>query len=313
MDTPLPTSSFYRGRFAPSPTGELHWGSLFNALASFLQTRSQHGEWRLRIDDLDQARCQQLFADSILFTLERFGLHWDGTVHYQSQQEDYYLSALDALDKHQYLYACSCSRKQLKRYHHLHPETPDYPGFCRTKTIDQDQQHSKRVITQPTPIQLNDSLQGNFQEVLSETCGDFIVYRSDKVMSYHLASVVDDFNMGINQIVRGYDLLQSSMQQCYLQQLLEYPTPQHIHLPLIVDSTATKLSKQTGAAPITNYDVSETLFLMLKQLKQNPPSSLHRESPNAIISWAIDHWNIEKLKNCKTILLTDKHHIDVQP
>ncbi|HFD13537.1 MAG TPA: tRNA glutamyl-Q(34) synthetase GluQRS [Crenotrichaceae bacterium] len=290
-----------RSRFAPSPTGELHWGSLFNALASYLQARSQQGEWLLRIDDLDPARSHQRFIDSILYTLERFGLQWDGGVYYQSQHTEHYQAAVDVLCKNNQTYACRCSRKQLKRYHNQHPETPDYPGFCRNKTIDTRSQYALRVKTNRIPVVFSDPLQGTQQQILAQTSGDFIIMRSDKITGYHLASVVDDFNMGINQALRGYDLLQSSIQQCYLQQLLGYPTPQYVHLPVIVDTGAIKLSKQTGAKPITHNPVVETLFYLLIQLRQKPPPELRHLPRKTIIDWAVANWNIDRLKGCTKI------------
>ncbi len=298
-------NSVYRGRFAPSPTGELHWGSLFNALASFLQARSQHGEWLIRIDDLDQQRCQQQSIDAILYTLERFGLHWDGAVYYQSQQSTHYHAALQVLANNNHLYACCCSRKQLKRYHSLNPDSPKYPGFCRNRAVDTNQQHALRVKTATNPINIVDPLQGTHSEPLNQTCGDFIVFRSDQVISYHLASVVDDLKMGINQAVRGHDLVQSSIQQSYLQDLLNHPAPNYVHLPIIVDASKTKLSKQTGAAPITYNPVAKTLFKLLKQLKQNPPANLIQESQETIITWAIDHWDIKELQGCTEISVDD--------
>lgn len=301
MDKSQPTSPQYKGRFAPSPTGELHWGSLFNALASFLQARSQQGEWLLRIDDLDSDRCQQQSTDAILFALDRFGLHWDGAIHYQSQHTEDYQEALSALNSSDQLYACICSRKQLKRYHNLHPEAPDYPGFCRNKPIDTSKQHALRIKTHHHPIAINDPLQGEHQQILSKTCGDFIVLRSDELTAYHLASVTDDYNMGITQAVRGYDLLQSSIQQLYLQQLLHYPTPQYIHLPIIVDTANIKLSKQTGATPITHNHPVETVFILLQQLKQNPPNELRNQSVESVLAWAIKNWTIDFLKRCTQI------------
>ncbi len=298
-------NSDYRGRFAPSPTGELHWGSLFNALASFLQARSQQGEWLLRIDDLDPMRCQQQSTDAILFALDRFGLHWDGAIHYQSQHTKSYQAALANLQYNNHVYPCCCSRRQLKRYHKEHPETPDYPGLCRHKTIDISKQHALRIKTKNLPIELNDPLQGKHQQILSNTCGDFIVRRSDSITAYHLASVVDDYYLGITQALRGNDLLQSTIQQHYLQQLLEYPIPQYVHLPVIVDDSGTKLSKQTGAAAITHYPPSKTLYLLLLQLKQNPPKNLHYESLDTLLTWAINNWSINHLKSCSQIHLSN--------
>ena len=301
MDIIASQFSGYRGRFAPSPTGELHWGSLFTAFASFLDARSQQGEWLLRIDDLDPLRSTQQSIDAILFALERFGLHWDGTIHYQSQQTERYLQALDELANNNYLYACACSRKQLKRYQNENPQTPDYPGFCRHKSISTNQPHALRVKTRTDPVELIDPLQGKQQHVLSDRCGDFIVMRKDQICAYQLASVVDDKTMGISHAVRGYDLLHASVQQRYLQQLLNYPTPIYIHVPIIVDGAQIKLSKQTGARPITHYPVTTTLYTLLKLLNQAPPDDLSDQSQATIIKWGIQHWNRNALSDCTRI------------
>jgi glutamyl-Q tRNA(Asp) synthetase len=301
---PQPLNHSYRGRFAPSPTGELHWGSLFNALAGFLQARSQQGEWLLRIDDLDPTRCQQQSTDAILFTLDHFGLHWDGAIHYQSQHIESYQAALSDLQHNNHVYPCCCSRRQLKRYHIEYPETPDYPGLCRHKVVDTSKRHALRIkIKKNTSIGLNDPLQGKQQQILSNTCGDFIVLRSDMITAYHLASVVDDYNLGITQALRGYDLLQSSIQQHYLQQLLEYPAPQYIHLPVIVDDSGTKLSKQTGAIPVSHNQPTETLYALLLQLNQNPPEDLRHQSQETLLAWAINNWSINRLTGCTQIHL----------
>jgi len=302
LDYPQPLSHSYRGRFAPSPTGELHWGSLFNALAGFLQARSQQGEWLLRIDDLDPARSHQQATDAILFTLDYFGLYWDGAIHYQSQHIDSYQAALSDLQRNNHVYPCCCSRRQLKRYHTEHPKTPDYPGLCRHKNVDTSKQHALRIKTQKNAsIGLNDPLQGKQQQILSNTCGDFIVLRSDMITAYHLASVVDDYNLGITQALRGYDLLQSSIQQHYLQHLLEYPVPQYIHLPVIVDDSGTKLSKQTGATPVSHSQPTETLYTLLLQLNQNPPEDLRHQSQKTLLTWAINNWSINRLIGCTQI------------
>lgn len=305
LDNPQLQNPSYRGRFAPSPTGELHWGSLFNALASFLQARSQQGEWLLRIDDLDPFRIQQQSTDAILFALDHFGLRWDGAIHYQSQHTESYQAAFSQLRNQNHIYPCCCSRRQLKRYHSQNPESPDYPGNCRHKIVDTTKQHALRMKTHDIPISLSDPLQGKHEQILSETCGDFIVLRSDGITAYHLASVVDDYNMGITQAVRGFDLLQSSIQQHYLQQLLDYPAPQYIHLPIIVDSTGTKLSKQAGADPITLNQPSETLYRLLLQLNQNPPSMLQYESKETVLTWAIKNWAISHLKGYSQIALEE--------
>ncbi|MCH9697322.1 MAG: tRNA glutamyl-Q(34) synthetase GluQRS [Gammaproteobacteria bacterium] len=310
MDDPtltfaIPQSAPYRGRFAPSPTGELHWGSLFNAVAGFLQARSQNGKWLLRIDDIDQQRCRPQATDAIVYTLERFGLEWDESPYFQNQHVNDYHAVLQELDQKSWIYPCNCKRVSLKQHKLENPESADYPGFCRNKKIDRALPHALRLKTNHHPVQLFDPLSGPHSEHLSETTGDFIIYRRDQIISYHLASVVDDKLMDITEAVRGNDLIQSSLQQIHLQGLLNYATTQYLHTPLIVDSTNTKLSKQTGAKPVTDYPVTQTLFTLLIQLNQNPPQELAKESRETILNWAIANWDINNLKGCQEITLKE--------
>ncbi|MEI6069476.1 MAG: tRNA glutamyl-Q(34) synthetase GluQRS, partial [Methylococcaceae bacterium] len=185
----------YRGRFAPSPTGALHFGSLFTALAGFLQARSQQGQWLLRIDDLDTPRNVKGSADNLLKTLEAFGLHWDGSVAYQSQTLDVYHEILDKLTKDNQVYPCTCSRKTVAAI---------YSGACRDKQTFPDSPHSHRLKTDNSVISFNDELQGLISTNLARQHGDFILKRKDRIIAYQFAVVIDDDHQAINHVVRGY-------------------------------------------------------------------------------------------------------------
>lgn len=279
------------GRFAPSPTGPLHLGSLYTALASFLHARSQHGKWLLRIDDLDTPRNVQGAADNILSTLEAFGLYWDDSVVYQSQCLDAYQFYLDDLANKQLIYPCICSRKTLASI-----QTTDvYSGVCRNKTTLPDSPYALRVKTDSRIIGFDDGLQGLTARNIAEHYGDFILKRKDGIIAYQFAVVIDDHLQQVNEIVRGFDLLMETPKQIYLQRLLGLPCPEYLHVPIIVDQQGYKLSKQTRASAVDLTTPQQVIFDLLGLLKQNPPSELQRVSVNESISWAIAHWNAEPL------------------
>ena len=282
----------YIGRFAPSPTGPLHFGSLYTALASFLQARSQQGLWLLRIDDLDTSRNRKGSADRILKTLDAFSLHWDDSVDYQSQYLDDYHEILDKLVKDKLIYPCTCSRKTL---------TAIYSGVCRDKQILPKSPYSLRIKTDNRIIFFNDELQGLISHNLAEQHGDFIFKRKDQIIAYQFAVVIDDDRQRINQIVRGYDLLDSTPRQIYLQQILGLDTPDYMHVPVIVDEQGYKLSKQTRATAVDLKQPQAVIFELLTLLKQNPPSELQHASSTELLNWAIEHWNPAMLKNLHTI------------
>jgi glutamyl-Q tRNA(Asp) synthetase len=282
----------YRGRFAPSPTGPLHFGSLYAALAGFLQARSQQGLWLLRIDDLDTPRNIKGSADSILKTLDAFGLHWDNSVDYQSQTLDVYHEILDKLAKDKLVYPCTCSRKSL---------TAIYSGVCRAKQTLPNSPFSHRIKTDNRSISFKDELQGLISHNLAERHGDFILKRKDQIIAYQFAVVIDDDRQKINHVVRGYDLLASTPRQIYLQQLLGLVTPGYMHVPVIIDEQGYKLSKQNRATAVGLKHPQAIIFELLTLLKQNPPSELQHASLNELLAWAIEHWNPTRLKNCHAI------------
>jgi glutamyl-Q tRNA(Asp) synthetase len=237
----------YTGRFAPSPTGPLHLGSLIAAAASWLDARATGGRWLVRIEDLDRPRCVPGAADAMLRALDRLGLQWGGEVLYQSRRLDHYRAALQKLAPHTYW--CGCSRREIADSSlglaadgaHI------YPGTCRAGTA---RKRALRVRTTPEPIAFVDRVQGRDEQVLEHDIGDFVLYRADGLFAYQLAVVVDDAAQGVTDVVRGADLLDSTPRQIYLQRLLGVPTPRYLHVPVALDATGDKLSKQTGAAPI---------------------------------------------------------------
>src|SRR5438132_6399603 len=237
----------YTGRFAPSPSGPLHMGSLIAAAASWLDARAAGGRWLVRIEDLDRPRCMPGAADAMLRTLDRLGLHWDGEVLCQSRRLEHYRAALDKLARQTYW--CGCTRREIadSSLGLASDGAHIYPGTCRHGTA---RKRALRVRTTAEPISFVDRVQGRCQQVLEQDIGDFVLYRADGLFAYQLAVVVDDAAQGITDVVRGADLLDSTPRQIYLQQHLGVPTPRYLHVPVAVNAAGEKLSKQTGAAPI---------------------------------------------------------------
>jgi len=292
------SQSIYRGRFAPSPTGPLHLGSLLTAVASFLQARSIQGEWHLRIDDLDPERSLPDAADSIRRTLERFGLRWDHEIVFQHRKSDRYQQALERLQKEALVYPCTCSRRELASL----PRGSIYPGSCRSRTpAEAGTPHALRVRTEGYVITFADRLHGIVRRDLEREIGDFVVRRRDGAFAYHLATVVDDADTGITEIVRGIDLLDSTPRQIYLQRLLGVPEPDYCHVPIVVDETGNKLSKQTFAASVEECGPAETIFKLLQMLRQEPPRQLAGAAPEEMLGWAVKHWKIDPLKGIEAV------------
>lgn len=278
----------YRGRFAPSPTGPLHLGSLFTALASYLQARAHGGAWLIRIDDVDCARAVPGAADAILTTLERFALFWDGAVVYQTQRTANYQTAIEHLSDQGRLYACTCTRKSLVQW-------PRYPGLCRGRRNTAAMPHALRLITQGEVVTVLDRLQGTYRQDFDREVGDFIVRRSDGIHAYHLATVVDDAEAGITEVVRGVDLLESTPRQVLLQRALNLQTPAYLHVPVLVDKAGIKLSKQTGAAPVDIGNPGKVLYSLLPLLGLTPPTELSNAPADVILNWAVAGWGQRRL------------------
>ena len=289
-------TTLYRGRFAPSPTGPLHFGSLVAALASYLDARHQKGEWLLRIDDLDCERQMAGAAEEIIDCLENHGLHWDGPVAYQSQRHEHYAKALALLTDQGMIYACRCSRKDIQSHAQRGLAGPIYPGACRNLGLGLDTQGTAlRCRMNLDPQQFQDELQGQHQIQLASEIGDFVVRRRDGLYAYQLAVVVDDHIDKITHVVRGTDLLWQTAAQRRLQASLNYRQPRYAHIPVAVTAQGQKLSKQTGARPVPPGQESANLLKCLIFLRQQPPGSLSGSTPEQILSWASMHWRPERL------------------
>ena len=290
----------YRGRFAPSPTGPLHFGSLYTAVASFLQARASGGKWLVRIDDLDPFRCRPSYATQILKTLEQYGLIWDESVLYQSTRQSAYKIALDKLDRIQCLYPCSCSRKDLIERGVKHGI---YDQYCLQHKPDIKQPHAIRIHVPIDTVNFSDTVQGHLQYSLKQDTGDFVIFRKDQVFAYHLAVVLDDNEQGITHVLRGHDLIASTPQQLFLQQLLAIKPPIYAHIPVISDARGVKLSKQTYAKDIALSPVRETLISTLAHLNLKPPVELFSCHLSDILDWGIEHWSNDLIKRQDAIAM----------
>jgi glutamyl-Q tRNA(Asp) synthetase len=279
----------YVGRFAPSPTGPLHFGSLVAATGSFLQARSHQGKWLVRIEDIDPPREVAGASTEILRTLENFGLEWDGPVRYQSTRSRAYDDAIESLRGAGALYACGCSRKEIAA-----TGGPIYPGTCRGRPLPSSP-HALRVNTCDAVVEFEDAIQGTIRQELGNEVGDFVVRRADGLYAYQLAVVVDDAEQWVTEVVRGSDLLYSTPRQIHLQHLLGFPTPAYVHLPVAVNAAGEKLSKQTFAAPIDRKDPIPAIIAALSFLGQDPPREMREGNLTSIWRWAIDQWRLGKV------------------
>ncbi len=288
----------YIGRFAPSPTGPLHFGSLVAALGSYLDAQARGGRWLVRMEDLDPPREMPDAADDILRTLDRFGLHHDGEIMYQSHRHEAYQAALDRLIQQGFAYPCACTRREIR-------ETGTtggiYPGTCRNGLPARREARSVRLRVNDTRIHFTDRLQGPVDENLDAQVGDFILHRADGLYAYQLAVVVDDAAQGITDVVRGADLLDSTCRQIWLQHCLNLPTPNYLHLPVAVKADGAKLSKQTFAAPLDHRHPTPQLARALRFLGHPVPGTLERESPASFLRWAISAWDTDLLPRTRTI------------
>lgn len=291
--------SNYRGRFAPSPTGPLHFGSLIAAIGSYLDAKHHQGLWLVRIEDLDVPRCVANATDDILRTLDAFGLHSDEPILYQSQRTVAYDQALHKLQASGAVYPCCCTRKEIadSALHGIDGQI--YPGTCRNGIPSGRTGRAWRVRTNSQALEFDDALQGRLIQHLESEIGDFVVKRADGLFAYQLAVVLDDAFQGITDVVRGADLLYSTPRQIYLQQLLGLETPRYLHLPVAVNAQGEKLSKQTLAPAISTEDVVATLILVLDFLRQQPPAELRQGSVEEVLKWAVGNWQPERLMGCQ--------------
>jgi glutamyl-Q tRNA(Asp) synthetase len=233
-------------------------------------------------------------------------LHWDGSVYYQNQHLEDYAHFLAKLQQNQLTYRCTCSRKTLADSSSDDSQNSKhsiYPGICRNKSIPADNPHAIRLKTEPCTLSFDDELQGLISHNLAEQHGDFILKRKDGIVAYQFAVVIDDYLQGVNHVVRGCDLLEETPKQIYLQQLLGFPTPAYMHVPVIVDQHGYKLSKQTLATAVDTKSPNKTLFDLLVLLKQNPPDGLYGGAVNKLLDWAIINWRPGALRLCSIIRL----------
>jgi glutamyl-Q tRNA(Asp) synthetase len=287
--------SLYRGRFAPSPTGPLHFGSLVAALGSCLEARSLGGQWLVRMEDLDSPRAQPGAAELILGTLEDFAFEWDGAVLRQSERTEAYAQAIAQLHACGALYACACTRKELSDSALVFEGERVYPGTCRKGLPPGRSAHALRVRVPDRAIAFEDAVRGPTSQNLRREVGDFVVRRSDGIYSYQLAVVADDAAQSITDVVRGADLLASTPRQIHLQRLLGLPTPRYAHLPAAVNALGAKLSKQTLARPLDPRRAASTIAAALEVLGQAPPPELAQAGLREVWDWSLAHWDLGRV------------------
>jgi glutamyl-Q tRNA(Asp) synthetase len=308
MSEPAPLLA-YVGRFAPSPTGPLHFGSLVAATASYLDAKASGGDWLVRIEDLDRERTQPGAADKILRDLDAFGFQWTGPVMYQSTRDEAYRAAFDQLQQTGLVYPCACSRKEIadaaglvsrpnSAYNLADTSGPRYPGTCRNGVDLARVPTSFRLRVSDQPIHFNDRVQGPCSLTLDQAAGDFVIKRPGSksnpadAFAYQLAVVVDDAQQNITHVVRGADLLDSTPRQIYIQQLLNLSHPSYAHVPAAIDAQGNKLSKQTRATALDSRNASTQLQQALEFLGQHPPPELQRASLDNLWQWAISNWSM---------------------
>ncbi len=286
VESSATTTNPYVGRFAPSPTGPLHLGSLTTAVASYLDAKQHRGLWRIRLDDLDTPRNQPGAGDAILRTLEQHQLHWDGPVLYQSQRLDLYRAALNSLANRQLTFYCRCSRRMLD------PSKP-YPGTCRNQVQPPvGEEYAVRVLTLGTEIGFVAQVEGPQLADISATSGDFIVWRRDGIPSYQLATATDDGDSNITHIVRGNDLLTDTPRQLYLVDALTGTRANYAHLPVLVDDQGVKLSKRTGAKEVDSTKPLQNLALAVSYLGLAVPANWQQMDCPTLLAWAIQAWQL---------------------
>lgn len=298
----------YRGRFAPSPTGPLHFGSLVAAVGSWLDARAHGGEWLLRMEDIDTPRNVPGAADDILRTLEAFGFAWDGAVCFQSERIDAYRAALEQLKGAGLAYGCACSRKEIADSA-TRPAIDGglaYPGTCRNGLPAGRDARAWRLRVPADEIAFDDRVQGRVAQQLERDVGDFVLLRADGLFAYQLAVTVDDGWQGITDIVRGADLLASTPRQIWLQHCLGLPTPRYAHLPVVANEAGEKLSKQTLAKALDSGRAAAELVAALAFLGQPVPAELGRSTVADVWRWAFEHWSFAAIPRCASISLPNR-------
>jgi len=288
------TTPPYIGRFAPTPSGYLHFGSLVAALASWLDARAAGGRWLVRMEDLDPPREVAGAQAAILQTLDSYGLHWDGEVVYQSLRHDAYQQVIDRLLAQGLAYACTCSRKQLEPYQGI------YPGTCRNAGHTTEDA-AIRVRVPELLYRFEDRVQGAYSQHLGRESGDFVIRRRDGLYAYQLAVVLDDAWQGVTDIVRGADLLDSTPRHLYLQELLGLPQPRYLHVPLIIQPDGNKLGKSYRSPPLDPDQAAPLLVRALRALGQAPEADLADGSVQDVLGWGVAHWNSDAIPHVRTV------------
>jgi glutamyl-Q tRNA(Asp) synthetase len=290
----------YVGRFAPSPTGPLHFGSLLAAVASYLEAGRRDGSWLVRIEDIDPPREEPGASARILEALDRYGFAISGSTTWQSASGPAHSAAIARLVDADLAYYCDCSRKNLAEAD-MGPLGAIYPGTCRHRSLTPADSLAIRVRTGGARIAMADRLQGAQAWELEASSGDFVIRRRDGFVAYQLAVVVDDHLQGVTDIVRGIDLLDSTPRQVWLQQLLGCVTPGYAHIPVAVDAEGRKLAKSTSAEPLPLEHPAPTLYRALLALQQRPPKSLERASLATLWEWAREHWKLDRLRGVQAV------------
>lgn len=295
------SASNYVGRFAPSPTGPLHFGSLVAALGSYLEARSQGGRWLLRMEDVDEPRCSQSAADHILHTLEACGFEWDGAVMVQSARKERYREMLERLKRDGRVYPCACTRRELADSALAPDGAVIYPGTCRNGLPSGKSPRAWRLrVDESTPC-FDDAVQGRNCQNLAREVGDFVLLRADGYFAYQLAVVVDDADQGVTHVVRGADLLDSTPRQIFLQRCLGVVTPIYTHLPVAVNPAGEKLSKQTLAPAVDIRNPVPALAEAMRFLGQEVSPDMWRVTTADFFEWARSAWRIERVPRCRTL------------
>ena len=296
-----PPMTAYRGRFAPSPTGPLHFGSLVAAVASHCEALRHDGQWILRMEDLDGPRTVPGAADDILHTLERLGFAWDGDVMFQSARTAAYAEALERLQKLGHVFPCACTRKEIADSTLNFDGERVYPGTCRNGIAPGREARALRLRVGDEAIGFEDAVQGPVRQDLARVIGDFVLRRADGIHAYQLAVVVDDAAQGITHIVRGADLLDSTPRQIFIQRLLGHPEPGYAHVPVAVNAAGEKLSKQTLAAAVDAAHGAKALVQALRFLGQNIPDELARSECEEVWRWAAENWSLAKVPRQRSL------------
>ncbi len=278
----------YVGRFAPSPTGDLHLGSLYTAVASYLDARAHGGRWLLRIEDVDRAREIPGSAANLLRTLEAFGFEWDGAIVRQAERTAHYAAAVDSLRTRGLTFECSCSRLTLA-------EEDRYPGSCRGGPLLPGLPTATRLRVDPVYVQFADRIQGIYRQDVASAVGDLILKRRDQFFSYLLAVVVDDADQGVTHVVRGADLLDNTPRQIYLQRLLGFPTPTYAHVPILVEADGGKLAKSARSIRLEGRVALPQLKVIFELLGLEPPARLAAATIGEAWAWAIERWDIGRV------------------